>query len=135
MNKLKIIIRQYREQLLYLISGASTTLINILTYGLATRLWHIEIMLANVIAWIVAVSVAYLLNKFLVFRSKSNSISALTKEIFSFFSARVVTLLLETTLLWIGIHVLHLPDLLVKVFSNVVVIVSNYILAKIFVFK
>ena len=59
----------------------------------------------------------------------------LTREILSFVSARVVTLGLDMAVMYAGIQLLHINDLIVKVCSNVLVVLANYIFSKFFIFK
>ena len=53
-----------------------------------------------------------------------------------FIMSRIVTLTLETLILYSMIEVLKITnDLVVKIFAQVIVIFTNYILSKLFIFK
>ena len=54
---------------------------------------------------------------------------------FSFFAGRLVTLLIEEVILFIFITWLGLPSMVVKIMAQIIVIVLNYIISKLFVFK
>lgn len=140
-NKITRIYNKHKEVILYLIFGVLTTLVNLLVkYALLFTVLEasnaFELQVAVVISWIIAVLFAYFSNRKFVFESKNiNKI----KEFISFVIARITTLLLEMFIMWFFITFLKLDsDLYVLIFtaiSQVLVIVGNYILSKIFVFK
>ena len=92
----------------------------------------LELQIANVVAWIISVLFAYITNRKYVFVSKNNN---KLKELMSFCLARVATLLMDMVLMYFGVNILLFNDKLVKIVSQVVVIVSNYVFSKLFVFK
>ena len=57
------------------------------------------------------------------------------KEGVSFYGGRVFTLIVETLMMWIGNGLLKLNYWAVKIIANVVVLILNYIISKVFVFK
>lgn len=133
----------HQEGMRYLVFGALSTVINIVVFAIFSNILknssHITSELvttiSNIIAWIFAVLFAYITNKLSVFNSKTNSYKDLIKEILYFFGARVFTLIIETIFLNIFINQLHFNEILMKVFSNIIVIIINFILSKILIFK
>ena len=123
--------RKYLEVINYLVVGGLTTFISIFVYGLCSRLFNLELISSNIISWIVAVLFAYYTNKIFVFRSKGKSF----KEFISFVGSRVITLLLDTALMLLFVNVINMNDLIAKVIVQIVVIVGNYIISKMIVFK
>ena len=134
MKKLIDLFFKYKEVILYLFFGGCSTLVNIVTYGIGTRVLEWDVVSANILAWVCSVIFAYLTNKFFVFESKTNDLNTLFKEILSFFSARIVTLLLDVALMKFGIY-FGINDLIMKVIANIFVIIANYIFSKLFIFK
>lgn len=141
LNKAIKIYNTHKEVLLYLVFGLLTTLVNLLVkYALLFTILEasnaFELQVAVVISWIVAVLFAYFTNRKFVFESKNTNKA---KEFISFVIARITTLLLEMFIMWFFITLLKLDsDLYVVIFtiiSQILVIVGNYILSKIFVFK
>lgn len=126
---------KYKESILYLFFGALTTLVNIVVYTLLARLFKIDYMASNIIAWILSVIFAYITNKVYVFESSTTSKKGLVIEIFSFFIARILSLVLDVLVMYIGIYVLNGNDIVVKVLSNILVIIANYFMSKLFVFR
>lgn len=132
---LKNLFVKYKEQISYLFFGVMTTVINFITYFALTKLFNTDEMIANIIAWIVSVAFAFVSNKLFVFESKSFDKNTLLKEITGFVSSRIASLGIDMTIMYIGINLLFINDAIVKIVSNVVVIVLNYILSKLIVFK
>ena len=131
------IYKKNKEVINYLIFGFLTTLINLLTYFILTSIWLdaskvIELQSANIISWITAVIFAYFTNRKYVFDSKNNN---KIKEIFSFFIARLTTLVVDMIIMYLGVNILFFNDKFVKIISQIIVIVANYVLSKLFVFK
>ena len=134
MKKLIDLFFKYKEVILYLFFGGCSTLVNIVTYGIGTRVLEWDVVSANILAWVCSVIFAYLTNKFFVFESKTNDLNTLFKEILSFFSARIVTLLLDVAIMKFGIY-FGINDLIMKVIANIFIIIANYIFSKLFIFK
>ena len=132
LNKLLNLYKKYKEIINYLIFGGFTTLISIITYALFTKLFYIDYLISNVLSWIIAVLFAYITNKLFVFESKSKKN---IKEITSFFFFRIVSLIIEMVIMYVSVSILFINDLVAKVIAQIVVILSNYIFSKVFVFK
>lgn len=141
LNKILKLYKKYDEIIRYLFIGVLSTVVNLVVKFLLLFLVldatnEIELQVAVIISWIVAVIFAYITNRKIVFKSKNSN---LLKEAKNFFLARVGTLLLEMVLMWLFINLLGLSsDLWVFVitcFVQFLVIVANYIFSKLFVFK
>ena len=132
---MKALLKKYRGLILYAVFGALTTVINIAVYALCYRALRLPNVPSNVIAWILAVLFAFVTNKLYVFESKSLDRGTVLRELVSFVSARLATGLLDLAVMFVGVDVLHGPDLVFKVGSNVIVIILNYVLSKLVVFR
>lgn len=135
MNKLVNIYNRYREQILYLVFGGLTTLISIITYAVFTELADINILIANILSWIISVAVAYATNKSVVFRSDKKGVAQVLNEALSFYAGRLLTLLIEEAILFVFIDLANLPNMPVKIIAQIIIIVLNYIISKVFIFK
>lgn len=135
MNKIKELYFKYKEVINYLFFGGCTFLVSIVSFYLFNKVCGFNEHVANVISWILAVSFAYVTNKKYVFESKTVEKKDLLKEIGSFVSARILTLVMEELILLVGVNMLHIDSMVVKVVAQVVVIVANYFLSKLFIFK
>ena len=122
-----------RETITYVICGALTTLVNMVTYAVCCKM--MDILVANTIAWILSVLFAYVVNKIFVFQSKTKKASEITKEIVGFFGGRVGTLLIESLILFVFITTLGFNEMIIKIAAQFVVLVLNFVISKLFVFK
>lgn len=137
MKKLFSLYKKYEEIINYLIIGGCTTLVSLATYYLCVCTFlnpndKLELQIANVISWIFAVTFAYFTNRIIVFKSKNEK---KLKEAISFYSSRILTLLLDAGLMYLFVSVLHYNDKIVKLLVQFIIIIANYILSKLFVFK
>jgi len=124
----------YKEVVNYLIFGGLTTLVNFIVYFTAKWI-GIEEWISNGIAWIIAVSFAYITNKIFVFESKSTSKKEIVKEISSFFGARAFSGILDIGLFWLLVEKLGFNDVIIKIILQIIVILLNYIFSKLWVFR
>ena len=135
------LLKKYKQEVLYLVFGVVATVVNWIVYSLLVTLFNCGITISNAIAWLVAVIVAFITNKIYVFESHSRDFKTLIKEIFGFFMSRLSTgvldVFLPTLLILIGINgsFLSIEGFYAKIIVNVIVIILNYVLSKVFVFK
>lgn len=133
-NRIKYLYNQYKEMILYIVFGVLTTAINYGSYFLLAHPMGLSVIASNVIAWIVAVLFAFVTNKLLVFDSKSLRFDLVLKELVSFAACRFFSGALDTGIMLVFVNMLHFSDLIIKLLSNVLVIIINYILSKFFIF-
>jgi len=119
-----------KEIINYIIVGVLTTLVSIGSYWLFRFVIKNYIVL-SILSWIFAVAFAYFTNRAFVFESKEKD---LIKEVTKFVSCRLLTLGLEVILMFVFVSLLHINDMISKIILQVVVLVSNYLLSKLFVF-
>ena len=141
MKKILDIYKKYNEIINYLIVGALTTFVSLIVYyGCVYTFLNpnnpLQLQIANILSWIAGVIFAYFTNRKFVFESTSKN---KIKEFISFVISRISTLLLEMFIMWFFITLLGLnSDLYVVIFtiiSQIAIIVGNYVLSKLFVFK
>ncbi len=123
-----------KETISYTIFGVLTTVVDFVVFALLHYIFSINEIVANTIAWIFAVATAYITNKLFVFESKSFRFSVIKHELPSFILARVFSLIITDIFLAFA-SIIHLNALLAKLIISVVVIVSNYVFSKLFIFK
>lgn len=126
---------KYKAIILYLFFGGCTTLINIVTYYISAHLLNFSTAISTFLAWFFAVVVAYITNKIWVFECKSWKREVLVKEVTSFFACRIATGLLDMAFMLIFVDILLCNDLIIKIVSNIVVIILNYVASKLVIFK
>lgn len=136
----KKLINRYKEIIIYIIFGVITTMVNWFVYSTIIFLTEIDMALCNVIAWFVSVLFAYVTNKVFVFKSNKWNLKILCNEVGLFFSARIVTGIIEIgglpLLFHLGIKraVFGIEGFVAKIFISIIVVILNYILSKLIVF-
>ena len=135
LKKLVDLYKSHIEVMRYLIFGVLTTVINIVAYSIGLYIFHIPNLISNIIAWILSVTVAYLTNRVYVFDSKANTAKAIFVEVVSFFASRLITLGVDEAIMFITVDKLLWNGLLMKIISNIIVIILNFILSKLIVFR
>ncbi len=130
----KALFIKYYDVIAYLFFGVVTTIINIVVYAFCAHTLHIDEIASTAIGQIVAIIAAYLTNRKWVFHSQAHGAKAIMREIVSFASARAATFFLDMLIMYIFVKLLHWPDIPVKIASNFIVIVLNYVASKLFIF-
>lgn len=131
-----------REMLMYLFFGVMTTVVSFVTAGISKILLeHIGLgkdpvsLISTLFSWICAVTFAYVTNRIWVFDSKVKGKKGILTEMVSFYGGRVFTLLVEMGMMWLGYSVMGINYWVTKIVANVVVLILNYVISKLFVFK
>lgn len=129
---MKIFLIKNKEIVMYLLFGILTTMVNIVVYFVSVDILDINYLVSNAGAWFLSVLFAYITNRKYVFESDN---SRVVSEVISFFCSRLTTGVLDMILMWGLVQFKVINDVIIKVIVNVIVIVSNYILSKLVVFK
>jgi putative flippase GtrA len=156
----KAFFEKYREIILYLIFGVLTTAVSFITYFL---LFHVGVALigqayewyvraaAQILQWVAGVLFAFFTNKKYVFGDTNTQTRHMWRKLAEFSASRVLTLVLDTVLTFgivallgaLSYEAILLPlvkiplsaDPIAKCVAAVFVIVGNYVLSKLFVFR
>lgn len=143
MKKIWNLYKKYEEVVNYLVVGGLTTIVAIgskllLLDTILDQTNGLELQIAEVISWFLAVTFAYVTNRIFVFKSKTSG-SKCAREIFNFFKGRIVTQLIQMFIMWFFVTLLKLDsNVWVLVFTlvcQVMQIVLNYVISKLLVFK
>jgi putative flippase GtrA len=165
MKKLKELIQKKKQLILYLSFGFLTTVVSLLawylTLKLGVKIWHDEVgaptafldVLGSTTQWVTGVLFAFVTNKLWVFTEADRGIRVTMRQLAVFSGSRVLTYFLE-----VGINLgmialleaLHCPVFIIsvgfadftvdarlwaKILSSVAVVISNYFISKLFVFR
>ena len=157
-----------RKLFMYLVSGCLTTAVNWICYVAFDKLvkadmavslfgkeFSLKFIINQIVCFIIAVIVAYFLNRVTVFRSKGN----VFRELLTFFGARILSfLVLEigvySLMIWACVSITGLPidtpmavwqiiiwpfaftyEYLCKLINSVFIMIANYVMSKVMVFK
>ena len=162
---MKNLFNKYREIIMYLVFGVLTTVVGFGTYFLImagaehilripmddeTSLTYLAIyLIAQIIQWVAAVLFAFFTNRKWVFTEADRSKGSFGRQLILFAGSRVASFLLDlgvtygcTLLLavWIARNPVILgieltPGVIAKLVAAVLVIIANYVLSKLIVFR
>ena len=127
--------RKYEEGINYLIFGFLAFVLNYILYFLFAGVLDIHHLVSTVLSWALTVVFAYWTNRTFVFKSKNKDAKSLWEEFISFIGARVATELLELGLMFLMVDCAALNEYISKFVCQVLVIVANYFLSKLWIFK
>ena len=123
------------EQIRYLFFGGLTTLVNLVVFHVLVDVCAWDVTLGNVISIVAAIVFAFVTNKLYVFRSHTATAQEAAREFLGFVAGRAITMLLEVG----GVYLLHnvwgLAAMPAKLIMQAIVIILNYVISKLFVFK
>ena len=147
MQKIKDFIVKYYEGLAYLFFGGVATLLNLVLFAAFQAAFGTAFAagIGNIIDNIICILFAYWTNHTFVFRSENKGKAALA-EFGQFVSCRIATMVMDQCIIWLGVSLIgphvtfavtngELWAMGVKLFSQVIVILSNYVFSKLFIFK
>ena len=123
------------ESIRYIIVGVLTTVVNYALFELMQGVLGIDVTVSNVASISVSILFAYITNKIIVFRRHSDTLGALTFEFLKFVGSRLFTMALEVGIVYLFHNVLGYSARLFKLVALVFVIIVNYILSKVIVFR
>ena len=132
--RISALLQRYKSQILYLFFGGCTTLVNVVVYGVCAHMAALSTTASTVIAWAVSVLFAYVTNRTWVFESRASTAPDILRELWSFVLCRVATGALDLAIMYLCVDRLGLPDIPIKLLSNLLVIVLNYIASKLIIF-
>ena len=123
-----------REMIVYVCFGILTTIIGFGSYALFIYLGF-NVAASNTLSHILAILFAYVTNKIWVFKVRDYSVRKIVPEFLKFVSSRLLAYIIDTALLVLLVDVLLYDPLLSKAGTSVVVVILNYIMSKIIVFR
>lgn len=129
---LRRLLKKYDKIIRYLILGFGTFLVNMWSYGFISKVANYSI--SYTLAWGIAVLFAYVTNRQWVFDSKVRGWKILP-EIVNYYLSRGLTFWLGLIIMWIGVRLLSFNDFYVNIARNAMLLIPNYYLAKLYVFR
>ena len=135
MNIFEPFYKKHKEGLLYLFFGGLAFFLRIFLYWFMYSVMHLNELVNNTIDWIICVAFQFFTNRTWVFDGKVDNTRDFVKQAASFTLGRLFTLVVEDVLLFIFITLLGFAQMPVKLAATFVVIVLNYVISKLFVFK
>lgn len=157
----KAFYEKYKPMVLYFLFGIGTTIISLGSYYIFRKLfpneesvplwlaWIFNItaklniesstMLPVLLSWILANLFSFFTSRVLVFQSQARKFWRIMLEMAKFFASRIATLIVDMIVMFLLVDLpnIHggLYEFCAKIFSNIIVLILNYILSKLFVFR
>ena len=136
MEKIKKVAKKLltKEVILYIVFGILTTIVNLGSFYILNSILQWNENLSNFIAIILAILVAYITNKDIVFHSKAGTLKEKLQEFFKFMAGRAFTMIIE----FVGgilLFKLPIPNIISKIILTIVVVILNFFISKFFAFK
>ena len=128
----------------YVLVGLFTTIVCIVAKFASLKTFldqtnPLELQIAEVLSWAIAVIVAFILNKIIVFKTKTNTFKALFHEVTTFVGGRVGTQLIQMGIMFVFVSWMKLDtDMWVLFFTivcQVMQVLLNYFISKFITFK
>lgn len=127
--------RKHEEGINYLIFGFLAFVLNYVLYFLFASMLQMHYMAATALSWLLTVVFAYWTNRTFVFKSQNKGAQSLGKEFIAFIGARVATEVMELAMMYIMVDIAGLNEYISKFVCQVIVILANYFLSKLWIFK
>lgn len=157
----KVFYKTHKEVIMYFVFGIGTTIVSFLSYYLCRLIfpdeqhvpqclrWIFNIThkfgvesntaLPVIISWFLAVTFAFLTNRVFVFHSQVKTVGGFLLEAMKLYATRIATLLVELLIMFVLVDIPHIHnavyEFFAKIFANIIVLILNFILSKIFVFR
>lgn len=132
----KLINHLYNNNVIrYIFFGGLTTLVNVVSYFLLRNIIELSVNTSNIISIILAIIFAYIVNSRYVFQSKAQNKRERFHEFLAFIGARISTMVIEVVGVFVFVELISMDDMLAKILIQFIVLVLNYLLSKLVVFK
>jgi len=134
-------LKKYREQIAYLFFGVVTTVVSWGAHILFVTL-GMSLIASSIFAWTAAVGVAFFTNRWWVFKSTAKGFKNVLNEAIAFIGSRALLGVFEIVSIpfladYVGIDgiVFSTEGLDARAIVSVVVVVGNYFISKVWIFK
>lgn len=134
-HTLRTLYEKHGHILRYLIIGGLATGINIVSFYLFSNVLHLHYNVSNVLAQIPAIAFAFVGNKWIVFKTSTDGMKGLLQEAFRFVMSRLLTMLFSMVFMRVVVGLLGLVPDLGNLLNNIFMIVLNYVLSRLLVFR
>ncbi|MGN0396246.1 MAG: GtrA family protein [Coprococcus sp.] len=131
---MKILKKIPKEIYIYVLWGILVGIVNVGSLWIFMNKCGINELYANFMSWLLYNYVSFVTNRKSVFHTHTQNIKEYVIQLIQFYISRVITLVIETGLIFLLVTVIHLPAMGVKIFTSILVIFLNYFISKKFIF-
>lgn len=122
--------RKHRNFIAYTFYGAIASTINISIFFLLHKALGWNLVISNTIAWTIALTFSFFINKHAVYHTKYDTLKSLMLQLISFMGFRIFSLVLDNVLTVAGLTYLYWNELLVKIATQIILGIFNYFNAR-----
>ena len=135
MEGLYAVMSVQREILIYIACGVIAASLNLFMFYVLDNIVQMHYLKATAVAWMCSTTFAFFTNKFIVFHDYDITISILVREIFTFLSSRGISGFMDFAGMYILVSCLDIRHDIAKITVLCLIVITNYILSKYWVFK
>lgn len=121
------IFKRHRNFWVYTFYGFIAALINTVVYMIMHNTLHTFLIIDNTVAFIISNLASFWFNNKAVFKDNVDTEHSIWHKLISFFAFRIISLIPDTLIMWLGVTILKWPALLVKIIDQVLVGIFNYL--------
>lgn len=127
--------KKNKSVLLYLFFGGVAFLMYFVLYFLFVTVLNLNEIISTIFCNIICIVFQFFTNRTYCFDSHVDTIGEFFKQMGEFFAGRAGTFVADMLITFIFITCLHYNELIIKIIDQVIIIVSNYLISKFWVFK
>ena len=116
----------------YLISGASAVAIDLVLLFILVHFLHMWYLLAAVIAFLAAVCVSFIMQKFFTFNDYARR--GIGRQTTFYLGLQVFNIILNTFLMYVGVDLIHISYIVSQILISVAMAVSNFFIYRHLIF-
>lgn len=133
-SKIRALYVKHKDIIVYLLLGLLTAVVTFAVYIPLHNVFNLSATVSNFFSWVAAVLFAFVTDKPLVFHSYDWSRKVLFPEFLKFTGSRVLSLIIETAIVYYFADYLKFDGNIVKLCASGLIVALNYFASKLFVF-
>ncbi|MBR6557469.1 MAG: GtrA family protein [Clostridia bacterium] len=134
-KKIPLCLGEHYDFVLYFVVGVLTTVVNLIVYFSLVNLTEVDPYTSTAVAWVVSMLFAFFVNKIWVFSDKDWGFKHAGYQFITFAAARILSFGIEELVMFLGIELCHINENVIKIPTQVAVVLINYVASKLFIFK
>ncbi|WP_232298596.1 GtrA family protein [Companilactobacillus ginsenosidimutans] len=115
---------------MYCIFGFLASLLNIAIFNIGHNNLHMQLWVANTLAWFISNTFSFFVTKVYVFRTDMKDYSKLLHEGTYFLVSRILSLIIDDLFMIVAVLILPWNNLIIKAIDQVIVGLFNYFSSK-----
>lgn len=124
------VLKKHRDFWMYCVFGFLASILNIVIFDVAHNNLHMQLWLANTLAWFISNTFSFFVTKLYVFRTEMKDYSKVIHEGAFFLVSRILSLIIDDIFMIVAVWVLPWNNLIIKAIDQVIVGLFNYFSSK-----